>query len=67
VRGFWERAREAATAMERFKAGLNAFLTLVMVACLLVILADSAWRWFRPPAPGRSDLGAAVPPKLPGA
>jgi hypothetical protein len=33
---------------DRFKWGLNIFLTAVMVICLLVIVADSARRWRRP-------------------
>jgi carbon starvation protein len=35
----------------RFKWGLNIFLTAVMVACLLVIVVDSARRWARPLRP----------------
>jgi carbon starvation protein len=43
---------------DRFKWGLNIFLTTVMVACLLIIVADSIRRWRNPlkpnpaPAPG---------------
>jgi carbon starvation protein len=33
---------------DRFKWGLNIFLTAVMVICLLVIVADSVRRWRRP-------------------
>jgi carbon starvation protein len=52
------RAADAAT---RFKGGLDAALTVVMIACVLVILADAARRW--------NDVrrGTAAPvPELPG-
>jgi carbon starvation protein len=54
--GFLARFRDP--AQDHFKWGLNLFLTAVMVACLVVIVADSIRRWRRPlrpnpsPAPG---------------
>jgi len=39
----------------RFKWGLNIFLTAVMVACLLVIVADSVRRWRNPLRPNAPD------------
>jgi carbon starvation protein len=54
--GFLARFRDP--AQDHFKWGLNLFLTAVMVACLVVIVADSVRRWRNPlrpnpaPAPG---------------
>jgi carbon starvation protein len=54
--GFLARFQDP--AQDRFKWGLNLFLTAVMVACLIVIVADSVRRWRNPlkpnaaPAPG---------------
>ncbi|HVR86597.1 MAG TPA: carbon starvation protein A [Planctomycetota bacterium] len=39
----------------RFKWGLNIFLTAVMVACLLVIVADSLRRWIYPLRPNAPE------------
>jgi len=39
----------------RFKAGLNIFLTAVMVACLGVIVADSIRRWMKPLPPNAPE------------
>jgi carbon starvation protein len=54
--GFLARFRDP--AQDHFKWGLNIFLTVVMVACLGIIVIDSIRRWRRPlrpnpaPAPG---------------
>ena len=54
--GFLARFRDP--TQDHFKWGLNLFLTAVMVACLIVIVADSIRRWRHPlkpnpaPAPG---------------
>jgi carbon starvation protein len=39
----------------RFKWGLDIFLTVVMVSCLGVIVADSIRRWLNPPRPNAPE------------
>ena len=61
---FLPLARAAATPVLRFQSYLNASLTAIMMACIVLTIANCVYRWFellgaRPaPAPSTADTGS---------
>src|SRR3989442_11861369 len=61
---FLPLARAAATPVLRFQSYLNASLTAIMMACIVLTIANCVYRWFellaaRPaPAPSTRDTGS---------